>query len=73
MVGVITTTVKYNDWLAKDVKVTVLEDGNRPIIGNDLVQHIGLSANQSRQVLNVNQNQCSIKQRTALDSPGLIS
>ena len=38
--GVIKTSVKYNDWVATDVNVTVVEDGHRPIIGRDLLSQM---------------------------------
>ena len=36
IVGVITTTVNCNNCTAKDVKVTIVEVGHRPVIGRDL-------------------------------------
>ena len=33
IVGVINTSIKYNDWIATGADVTVVEDGHRPIIG----------------------------------------
>ena len=41
IVGVITTTVKCNDWTANDVKFTVVEDGHQPIIGRDFFFQLG--------------------------------
>ena len=35
-IGVINTSVKCNEWAAKNVNVTVVEGGHRPIIGRDL-------------------------------------
>ena len=49
--GVINTTVKCNNWIAKDVNVTVAEDGNRPILARDLFPQLGLSLTESKQKL----------------------
>ena len=65
IIGVNITTVKWKRRTAEDVKVIVVEDGHRPIIGRDISQ-LGLS-------LIVNQNQCPIKLQIALDFPVLIS
>ena len=72
-VSVINTTVKCNDWIGRDVKFTVAEDGNWRIIGLDLFRQLGLSINQLKQILNINQNQYSVEQKVALDFPALIS
>ena len=40
---VISTTVKCNDWFAKDVKLTVVEDGHGPTMGWDLFPQLGKS------------------------------
>ena len=56
-IGEINTTVEYNDRAATNVNVTVVKDGYRPIIGRDLYPQLGLSLTQSKQVLNINQNQ----------------
>ena len=73
IVTVINTPVKCSDWLAKDVRVTVVEDGHRLIMGRHLFVQLGFSLTQSRQVININQNCCPIKQRVAVEFPGLIS
>ena len=65
IVGVTNATVKCNDWSAKDVKVTIVEDGRRPIIARDLFPHLKHSLNQSTEVLNFNKNQCPIKQKSS--------
>ena len=65
--------IKCNDWVATGVNVTVVEDGNRPIIGQDLFPELGFSLTQIQQVVNVDQNQCLIKKQIAFDLPGLIS
>ena len=70
-IGVINTSVKCNDWPAEDINVTVVEDGHRPNIGRDSFQQIGLSLMQTKQLLDVDQNQCLIKKQIALDFPGL--
>ena len=62
-----------NDWVATDVNVTVVEDGHRPIIGRDLFSQLGLSLTQTKQVSNVDQNQCLIKKQITFDFRGLIS
>ena len=67
IVGVTNTTVKCNDWSAKDVKAAVTEVGHQLIIGRDLFSQLGLSLNQSKLIVNVNQNQCPIKQGAAID------
>ena len=72
-IGVIDTSVRCIDWAAVDVNVTVVEDGHRPIIGRDLFSQLGLSLTQTKQVSNVDQNQCFIKKQIAFDFPGLIS
>ena len=56
------TSVKCNDWAAVNMKITVVEDGHRPIIGRDLCPQLGLSLTQTKQISNVDQNQCSTKQ-----------
>ena len=72
-IGVIKTSIKCNDWIATGDNVTVVEDGNRPIIGLDLFPQLGLLLTQTKQVANVDQNQCLIKKQIAFDFPGLIS
>ena len=72
-IGVINTSVKSNDWAAENVNITVVEDGHRPIIGQDLLPQLGFSRTQTKQVTNVDQNQCLIKKQVAFDFPGLIS
>ena len=42
-IGVIKTSIKFNDWVATGVNVTVAEDGHRPIIGRDLFPQLCLS------------------------------
>ena len=71
--GVIKTSVKSNDSVATGVNLTVVEDGHRPIIGRDLFPQLGLSLTQTKQVANVDQNQCLIKKQIAFDFPCLIS
>ena len=73
IIGVIKTSIKCNDWVVTDVNVTVVEDGHRPIIGRDLFPKLGFSLTQSKQVANVDQNKCLIKNQIAFDFPGLIS
>ena len=65
--------MKCNDWLANNVKVSVVENGHRSIIERDLFPQLGLSIIYSKQVLNTNQNQSPIKKQIALDFPDLIS
>ena len=72
-VGVINTTVRCKDWIVTNLNVTVVEDGHRPIIDRNLFPQFGFSLMQSKQVLNITQNQCLIKKQIALDFPGLIS
>ena len=73
IVGVITTSIKCNDWIATGVDVTVVEDGHRPIIGRDLFSKLGYSLTQLKQVANIDQNQCLIKKQIAFDFPVLIT
>ena len=47
-IGVINTTVKCNGWSIMNVKVTVVEDGHRPIIDRDLFPQISRSHLQNR-------------------------
>ena len=75
-IGVIKNSIKCNDWVATGVIVTVVEDSLRPVIGRDLFpqrSHNGLFLTQTKQVANVDQNQCLIKKQIAFDFPGLIS
>ena len=72
-IGVMKTSVRFNDWVATDVNATVVEDGHRPIIGRDLFPQFGLSLTQTKQVAMFDQNQCLIKKQTAFGFPGLIS
>ena len=51
----------------------MVEDGHRPIIGQDLFSQLGHSLTQTKQVSNVGQNQCLIKKQIAFDFSGLIS
>ena len=60
-IGVIKTSIECNDWVATGVKMTVVEDGHRAIIGQDLCPQLGLSLNQTKQFAIVDQNQCLIK------------
>ena len=46
IIGVIKTSVKCNNWVAKGVTVTVVEDGHRRIIERDLFPQLGLSLTQ---------------------------
>ena len=55
-IGVIKTSIKYNDCVAANVNVTVVQDGHRPIIGRGFFSQLGLSLTQSKQVLNVEKN-----------------
>ena len=73
IIGVIKTTIKCNDCVATGVNVTVVEDSHSPIIGRDLFPKLGFSITQTKQVANVDQNQCLIRKQIALDFPGLIS
>ena len=73
IVGVINTSIKCNDWTATGVDVTVVEDGHRPIIGRDLFPKLGFSVIQSKQIANIDQNQCPIKRQISFDFPDLIS
>ena len=71
--GVIKTSIKFNEWVAKGVNVTIQEDGHRSIIGRDLFPKLDFSLTQTKQVATVDQNQCFIKKQIAFDFPGLIS
>ena len=73
IVGVVNTSIKCNDWTATGVDVTVVEDGHRPIIGRDLFPKLGFSVIQSKQIANIDQNQCTIKRQISFDFPDLIS
>ena len=73
IVGIIKTSIRCNDWIATDVDVTVVEDGHRPIIGRDLFPKLGFSVIQSKQVANIDQNQCPIKRQISFDFPELIT
>ena len=59
--------------MATGVEVTVVEDGDRPILGPDLFPNLGFSLTQMKQVASFDQNQCLIKKQIAFDFPGLIS
>ena len=72
-IGVIKISIKCNDWVATGFKLTVTEDGHRPIIGRDLFPQLGFLLTQTKQVANVDQNQCLIKKQIAFDFLGLIS
>ena len=61
IVGMINTSIKCNDWIATGVDVTVVEGGNRPIIGRYLFLNLGFSLTQLKQVANIDQNQSLIK------------
>ena len=52
-IGVINTSVKCNDWAAENVNITVVENGHRPIIGQDLSPQLGFSLTQTKQVSNL--------------------
>ena len=73
IIGIIKTSIKCNDWIATDVDVTVVEDGHRPIIGRDLFPKLGFSVIQSKQLANIDQNQCPIKRQISFDFPELIT
>ena len=73
IIGIIKTSIKCNDWIATDVDVTVVEDGHRPIIGRDFFPKLGFSVIQSKQVANIDQNQCPIKRQISFDFPELIT
>ena len=72
-IGVIKTSVECNDWVTANFNVTVVDDGHRPIIGWDFFSQLGLSLTQSKQVSNVEKNQCLIKKQKAFNLPCLIS
>ena len=75
-IGEINTMVKCNDWASKNANVRVVrvvENDHRPIIGRILFAQFGFSLTQSKQVQNINPNQCLIKKQIALDFPGQIS
>ena len=67
------TTVKCIVWLAANVNVNVVEDDHRPIMGRNLFPQLGRSLTQSKQLTDINQNQCLIRKQITLDFPGLIS
>ena len=72
-ISVINTSVKCNDWAAEKFNVTVVEVGNRPIIGRDFFPQLGRSLTQTEQVSNVDQNQWFIKKQMTHDFHALIS
>ena len=69
-IGVVNTSVKCSDWAAVNVNTKVVEDGHRSIVARDLFPQLGLSLTQTKQVSNVDQNQCLIKKQIAFDFPG---
>ena len=69
----INTSVKRNDWAAVKVTVTVVEDGQRQIIGRNCFPQLGLLLTQTKQVSIVDHNQCLSKKQIAFVFPGLIS
>ena len=73
IIGPIKTSIKFIDWVATGVDVTVVEEGHRPIIGRDLFPKLCFSITQFKQIANVDQNQCLIKKQIAFDFPGLIT
>ena len=73
IVGIIKTSIKCNDWIAIDVDVTVVEDGHRSIIGRDPFPKLVFSVIQSKQVANIDQNQCPIKRQISFDFLELIT
>ena len=73
IVGVFSTSIKCNDWIATGIDVTVVEDGHQPIIGPDLFPKLGLSVIQLKQVANIDQNQCPIKRQISFYFPDLIT
>ena len=46
--GVINNIVKWKNWSAKNVKVTVVEHGEWSITGPDLFPQLGLSLNKTK-------------------------
>ena len=50
IVGVINTSIQCIDWIATGLEVTVVEDGNRPIIGRHLFSKIGFSLTQLKKL-----------------------
>ena len=73
IIGVINTLIKCIEWIATGIDLTVVEDGHRPIIGQDLFSNEIFSLTQLKQVVNIDQSQCLIKKQIAFDFPGLIT
>ena len=70
---VINTSVKSDDWAAVNVNVTVVEDGQRQIIGRYLFPQLRRLLTRTKQVSKVDHNQCLIKKQIAFVFPCLIS
>ena len=48
VLGKLIATVTYNDWTCKEVTLTVVEDGQKLIIGRDLFNSLGLAVVQQQ-------------------------
>ena len=74
--GILQTSIQSNNWYANPIKIQVVTDGHRSLLGRDLFPALGLSIQQSnnqKTVNQVDQEYCPIKKQIATDFPDLIS
>ena len=73
--GTLKTPVQCNDWKIQKAKITVVADGFRPILGQDLFDQLGIIISQKLcpniEVNNIDQP-CAIKRSLAKEFPDLI-
>ena len=74
--SILQTSIQSNNWYANPIKIQVVTDGHRPLLGRNLFPALGLSIQQSNNQTTINQVEqeyCPIKKQIAIDFPDLIS
>ena len=78
VLGHLEATVSYNNWTRKDVRLTIVEDGQKIITRRDLFNSLGLAIVQLLQpetvkcVNNINNSTCKVKETIAAQIPHLV-
>ena len=79
VLGHLETTTAYNNWIDREAKLTVVEEGHNIIIGRDLFTSLVVAVVQKQQpdngkcVNNINKPICKIEETMAAQFPHLIS
>ena len=74
--GTLKTPVKCNDWKIPKAKITLVDDGLRPIIGRDLFDQLRITISQKlcpKTEVNAIEIPCVLKQSKTKEFPDLIT